>query len=1400
MKLTKPQKLIYDMEKYNGGTISIICGSMLVKGRKKLSELKQVVNKIYEINDALRIRIVEENANVCQHIVQYGWTEVEVLSFKDENELNNFGEKYAKIPLDLYGNLCEIKIIVLPNKYGILAKLHHMVSDAWTLSLLGTQFNEIINGEEPQAYSYADYVKKEGEYLQSNRYEKDKAFFMEQFKKCDEVTYISEKQSSKSEGQRKTFVIGKDETRKIRAYADSKGISAFMLFTTALSVYMNRVKMNSEKFYIGTTVLNRNGAKEKNTAGMFVNTTPMLIELDNEKSFVENLENVENTIFSVLRHQKFNYGDVLSEIRKEYKFTEKLYDVIISYQNATVTGNTCETTWYYSGEQTESLQIHIDDRDNEGIFRIHYDYLIEKFSEYEIDRLHEHICNLLFDAVNSDNKKIYELEILTDEEKEKLRFEFNNTKGDYPKDKCIYQLFEGQVDKTPDKVAVIADDAILTYRKLNDETNRIAHSLREKGIGVGDIVAFALPKKSYLISTMLGILKSGAAYLPIDINYPKERINYMLKDSNAKLYIKEDNITELYDNDDISNLKINAVTDNLCYCIYTSGSTGKPKMVGIKHKNLIYYVDNLIRMYSDIYIKMPVFTNHCVDLTVTSLFLPLATGGCMQLYEGDLVDNLKKILLDNEISIIKMTPTHMKMLTELEFNITKDNLKHVILGGENLATLDVIKFINKYGRHISIHNEYGPTETTVGCGDYVFGKSDEEEEFVSIGHPYKNTQLYIVDKYNQLVPVQVVGELCIAGDGVGAGYLNRPELTAEKFIDNPFGEGKLYKTGDLAYWREDGNIAYVGRNDFQVKIRGLRIELGEIENSINSIEGILQSVVVVRKNQENRQLICAFYAGNEIDAKDIRKHIGKKLPKYMLPHIFTHLDSMPLTASGKINRKELPEIELEHIVNDTEYVKPENAQQKELCRLIELVLETTNVGINDDFFDLGGDSLKAIEFVTKAHSEGIYFNLQNVFDYPTVKELCECIKKGEKLEVSFNKADFIEINKVLVANKIQNITCSKETQVGNLLLAGATGYLGIHILAEYLDNDTGIAYCLVRGKNKEDSEKRLRDLLEFYFDDKYSDTNRIEVVCADLQKKYLGLEQIEYDKLLNSVDTVINAAASVKHYGTYKYFYEINVEATKRLIDFCIKGNSKFIHISTLTVSGNGFNSELVREKKYFTETDLYIGQPLENVYARSKFEAEKVVFEAVIAGLQAKVLRMGNLTNRLSDGKFQQNYNTNAFLNRIRALLELKIYPESIVDYEVEFTPVDKAANAVMTITRNWNGNLTVFHVSNPLTIKIKNLLNNFETIGCDIKQVSVDTFKMKLEKVVKSGEKEHIFETLVNDMDENDQLNYDSNIRIKNDFTIQYLKKVGFKWSEIDIDYLRKYVEYFKTIGYFK
>ncbi len=424
------------------------------------------------------------------------------------------------------------------------------------------------------------------------------------------------------------------------------------------------------------------------------------------------------------------------------------------------------------------------------------------------------------------------------------------------------------------------------------------------------------------------------------------------------------------------------------------------------------------------------------------------------------------------------------------------------------------------------------------------------------------------------------------------------------------------------------------------------------------------------------------------------------------------------------------------------------------------------------------------------------FSLQDVFDYPTVKTLCDFIESADKNHISYDLSDFADIHKSISEN-IDDGFIPEETIVGNVLITGVTGFLGMHILDEYLKSENGIAYCLVRGSNIEESKKRFKEKLNYYFDDKYNSLidSRIQVVCGDVEKDNLGIEELP-------VETIIHSAASVKHFGSYKYFYNINVGGTVNVMNYAEKVNAKMIHISTLSVSGNSmadiFDGYRSDEYKEFFENNLYIGQPVDNVYIRSKFEAEREILKRVADGFRANIIRVGNLTNRISDLKFQPNYESNAFLNRVRALLGMRVFPDYLMDLYCEFSAIDDTARAVMTIAKHFSSRRNVFHVNSHKVVYFDTLFKYLKECGIVIDVLDGHKFNERLKHFNENPETQYVYEALINDMDENGKLIYDSNIHIENEMTVKYLERLGFEWSEITFEYIRGWIEYFKNLGY--
>ncbi|MBO5333941.1 MAG: amino acid adenylation domain-containing protein, partial [Clostridia bacterium] len=975
-------------------------------------EINNAYNKLVEIHDSLRVKLVETENGVVADVKEHEYINYRFWQVETEEELMEKAQDFLNEPTDRYGLLVDCAIFHTPTTSGIMINAHHIVVDGYSVIVMAEHMNELLKdlNFSPVIQKYSDYVEAEEKHKQSRRFEKAKDFWLKEFSNKPDCNIFTAKDNTLDYlSNEVNSVIPKDLFDAVSRFCQENEISVTSFFNTIYGIYFSRM-YETTSFTMGVPVLNRITQSEFNTIGLYMHVLPMVCNIVGDASFLHNAKQIEDSQMNLLRHQKFTQTDIKEALETIDYESNNLFSIATDYQSFT-TKNEYEILIKYANYLATPLEIHLQSF-NDTLHKFKIRYRTSYFNEQEIEIMLKSIVALVEDAVENPGKCINKLEMISDDEKQKLLNDFNNTTVDYVKDKYIHTLFEEQAEKTPDKIALVACDKTLTYRELNEEANRLANSLMGRGIGKGDIVGIKLSRTSKFLISVLGILKTGAAYLPFDITHPQERIDQILFDSDAKLCITEENFNELLDNLYTENPDIKISGNALCYCIYTSGSTGIPKGAMIQHKNLCWYMSALMSIYGTEPINMPFFTSTSVDLSIPSYFLPLMTGGTTYFYDNDLARDLSDIIDNEEINTIKVTPTHLQIILQHIKGKTLHNIKYLISGGESLRYSNCVEFLEKFGKHIEIHNEYGPTETTVSCVDYLFSLNDTDD-IVSIGAPIDNAQIFIVDKHTNLLPIGVTGELCIAGDGVCAGYLNNPELTAEKFIDNPFGEGKLYKTGDLAYWREDGNIVFVGRKDFQVKIRGLRIELGEIESVLQAVKGVESAVVAVRKDKKERQLICAFYTGEELDVKELRMQLSVTLPKYMVPHTFTHLEQMPMTASGKASRNDLPEIDLDNISTEAEYVAPQTFEEEILTVATETVLDIEKVGVLDNFFDLGGDSLKSIELVSEIEDKGYTVNIKAIFEAKDIQNL------AKKLTVKEEKNESVQYSSVLPATAAQ---------------------------------------------------------------------------------------------------------------------------------------------------------------------------------------------------------------------------------------------------------------------------------------------------------------------------------------------------------------------------------------------
>lgn len=598
----------------------------------------------------------------------------------------------------------------------------------------------------------------------------------------------------------------------------------------------------------------------------------------------------------------------------------------------------------------------------------------------------------------------------------------------------------------------------------------------------------------------------------------------------------------------------------------------------------------------------------------------------------------------------------------------------------------------------------------------------------------------------------------------------------------------------LYVWILYGNLNFVGRNDSQIKVNGHRIELGEIEKHIYSYPDILKVVVLLNKQQK----IVAYYtATSSVNSNDIRLFLQTKLPQYSIPSFWVQVKNFKLTPNGKIDKKYLLGLKLE---SNTPYEDPHNATQELLVEIYKNILNVDNLGINDNFFDLGGDSLSAIKLQIEMFNNGFDFTYKDIYQYPTIKLLSSKLSKelpNKNIDINPDY-DYALINNLLRKNS--DISAVKKYIFKNILLTGATGFLGIHILDYLLNNTKSNIYCLVRSKEMQDPQTRLLDLLHFYFGNKHDKEifKRIFIIEGDITSKTLGINVDYYNTFGNTIDCVINSAAIVKHYGKRKLFLDTNVSGTQNIINFCKAFNCKLLHISTTSVSGEGFDTSTVKERREFSERDFYIQQDLSNIYVLSKFLSERLILENIINNnLDAKIVRIGNITSRFVDGHFQINITQNAFINKIHSFLQIKSVPDYLLSQPIEFTPVDLCAEAVVKLCFS-NTDNTVFHVYNNNFIDFKYLLSIASNFGIKLNIVNKNEFNKLMRNLAKNESQKEYVAGIINDIDKTGKINYNSTVNIKNDLTTGVLEQLDFKWPKIDDNYIKKFIFYLKSIGY--
>ena len=923
------------------------------------------------------------------------------------------------------GPLFRVALIKLDNNsHVLLINIHHILTDGASQGILTAElwhlYSDYLEGDSHSLaalpFQYVDYAIWQKKRLQGVELEKQQTFWLNQLKGAPSLsTFPSDHYRPSSEshkGGRFQFSLSVNLTQKISSLTKKSGVTLFMTLFSAFNILLYRYS-GQRDIVVGTPISNRNHPGLDKLIGYFVNMLAIRSRFSPENTFTDILQLFKENALQAYKHQDMPFEKVVELINPKrsvsysplFQTTFSLHEFTPSkYQTPDL-----ELSYLEMQSYTTRFDLSLDMYKSGDQLQGSVEYSSDLFEPTTIQRMIESFTVLLESIVENPNLSCEHYPIVPKTESEKLLVEWNDTLAPFPKDKTVCDLFEEQVELTPDKVALVFDEQNLTYRQLNSKANQLAHYLINRGLKPDALVAICVERSLAMVVGLLGILKAGGTYLPLDPDYPQARLVYMLENSEAGFLLSESPLKDLLaDYNGFSvylDSHLNAIsvqsTDNptidnasncLMYLIYTSGSTGQPKGVIVEHRNIVNFLYAMTLepglSSDDVFCAV---TSMSFDIHVLEIYLPLVQGACLILAGKDSTNNpdMLKLLLDrHKVTAMQATPATYKMLLTSGWQVN-DKLK-VLVGGEKLSK-DLSNQLLAFNA-IELWNMYGPTETSVwSCVEQkVLGQQDS-----TIGRPIANTQVYILDGQQACVPIGVAGELYIAGEGVTGGYFNQPEISEQQFKFNHLNDSgsRLYKTGDLCKYLADGTIQYLGRLDDQVKLRGFRIELGEVESAIRLHPQVNDCIVLIRGDSEDDKHLVAYVASvNEVAANTLKELLGQRLPNYMIPATFIHISSIPLMDNGKVDRNALPD--LERLLSNQDYVAPITEVEKLLVKLWADVLNINIdiLGITDDFFEVGGHSLSATKVVALIRKNmKVDVPLRKLFELPTVKQLSKYV-------------------------------------------------------------------------------------------------------------------------------------------------------------------------------------------------------------------------------------------------------------------------------------------------------------------------------------------------------------------------------------------------------------------------
>jgi amino acid adenylation domain-containing protein len=1024
------------------------------KGDLDLSILKKCVNEIIRRHEVLRTSFTLIDGQPVQVINRDAAL---TLTFEDLRsrslcQHNSAAEllttEFARQPFDLSAaSLLRGKVLQISEKdFHLIIVLHHIIADGWSIGIFIKEliglYEAYSQGKLPQLphlpIQYKDFVNWQRKWIDCQRTQKLLTYWKQKLQGELPVLNLptdgSRSPVQTFKGAKAKLVLPQNLKVELKNLSRHLGVTLFMSLLSAFKILLYRYTGQTD-IIVGSPIANRSRAEIEQLIGFFVNVLVLRTDLSDKLSFQELLARVKSTALEAYVHQDLPFEKLVEELQPSRELSyNPLFQVMFVLQNVPKPNlNISDVSVSYeegdSGTSKFDLTLFMEDSEQGLVATCEYN--TELFNANTITRMLGHFQTLLSSIVSEPQQCISELQLLTPPEIQQLLVEWNDTKTDYPQNKCIHQLFEEQVEKTPSDIAVIFENQQLTYQELNNRANQLADYLQQQSVKSDTVVGICMERSVEMVVALIAILKAGGAYLPLDPVYPQERIDFMLADAGVSVLLTQSPLESklrshqgqlicidtqgLYSNYSCKNPSSDIKPENLAYVIYTSGSTGKPKGVMNTHQGLynrLLWMQNAYQLTSSDRVLQK--TPFSFDVSVWEFFWTLITGAVLVVAKSGGHQDARyiaELISQQQITTLHFVPSMLQAFLEEAEHQNCKSIKRVICSGEALSFELQQRFFQSF--EAELYNLYGPTEASI---DVTAWNCNRNEKIVPIGRPIANTQIFILDKHLQPLPIGVPGELHIGGMGLAKGYLNRPELTQEKFIPNPFNDlqlnrnspsqnlsldARLYKTGDLARYREDGNIEFLGRIDYQVKIRGNRIELGEIEALLKQHPQVRETVVVAREDTPNDFRLIAYLV-NRDNAKpsveELRGFLKQKLPEYMLPSTFVMLDALPLTSNGKIDRRALPAPDNVRPELTASFQPPQSDMEQQIAKIWQEVLYLDKVGIHDNFFDLGGNSLLILQVNNKLRTIlQRDISVVTMFQNPTIYSLAEYLSQKQQL-------------------------------------------------------------------------------------------------------------------------------------------------------------------------------------------------------------------------------------------------------------------------------------------------------------------------------------------------------------------------------------------------------------------